>query len=172
MKILFSLFALVVLAESCNSSKEAVTNSKEVATETQSKSSIVIDKNDVVQNNYSNAVTYKAQSRGSYIFIQITGSQLLFSEDASLQNVRTFTCDAKDVNEIARLLKAVDRETFQKLKAPTSKRLYDGAAHVTLAIRQGDVEIITPTFDDGHPPQEIEALVNKVLSIKESVVKQ
>lgn len=172
MKILFSLFALVMLAESCNSSKEAVSNSKEVVTETQSKSSIVKDKNDIVQDNYSDAVTYKAQSRGSFVFIQISGTELLFSEDASLQNVRTYTCEEKDVKEIERLLKAVDRETFQKLEAPTGKRLYDGAAHATLAIRQGDVEIITPTFDHGHPPQEIEALVNKVLSVKESVVKQ
>jgi hypothetical protein len=172
MKILFSLFAIVMLAESCNSSKEVVTNSKEVATEAQSKSSIVKDKNDIVQSNYSDAVTYKAQSRGSFIFIQITGSQLLFSEDVNLQNVRTFTCEEKDVEEIARLLKAVNKETFQKLEAPTGKRLYDGAAHATLAIRQGDVEIITPTFDHGHPPQEIETLVNKVLSTKESVVKQ
>lgn len=161
-----------MLAESCDSSKEAVSNSNEVVVETQSKSSIVKDKNDIVQDNYSDAITYKAQSRGSFSFIQITGKELLFSEDASLQNVRTYTCEEKDINEIARLLKAVDRETFQKLEAPTAKRLYDGAAHATLAIRQGDVEIITPTFDHGHPPQEIEALVNKVLSIKESVVKQ
>lgn len=172
MKFLFSLFAVVLLTESCNSSKEVVSKSKEVVTEAQSKSSIVKDKNDIVQDNYNDAVTYKAQSRGSFVFIQISGTELLFSEDASLQNVRTYTCEEKDVKEIERLLKAVDRETFQKLEAPTGKRLYDGAAHATLAIRQGDVEIITPTFDHGHPPQEIEALVNKVLSIKESVVKQ
>lgn len=172
MKFLFSLFALVILTESCNSSKEAVSNSKEATAETQSKSSIVKDKNDIVQDNYSNAVTYKAQSRGSFIFIQIKGKELLFSEDVNLQNVSTFTCEEKDLKEIERLLKAVNRETFQKLKAPTEKRLYDGAAHATLAIMQGDVELITPTFDHGYPPEEIKAIVNKVLSIKESVVKQ
>ena len=67
---------------------------------------------------------------------------------------------------------AVDLQTLNKLKAPTEKRLHDGAAHATLAFRQGDMEVMSPTFDHGHPPKEIEALVNKVLSIKENVLKQ
>lgn len=31
---------------------------------------------------------------------------------------------------------------------------------------------MTPTFDHGHPPKEIEALVNKILTIREKLTKQ
>jgi len=172
MKFLFSLFALVMLTESCSSTKEAVSNSNETTMETPSKRALPTNKNDIVGNNYDSSVTYKALARGSYMYIQISKSSVSISTDRNLKEIDTYTCDEKDWEAIERLVKVVDRETFRKLKAPTDKRLYDGAAHATLSITNGDMIIMTPTFDHGFPPEEIKALVNKVLSIKENIVKQ
>ena len=82
--------------------------------------------------------------------------------------IDTYSCKPTDWDELEKLLKSISPENLGKLKAPTDKRLYDGAAHATLSILLGDVVMITPSFDHGHPPKEIEALVNKVLSIKEN----
>lgn len=131
------------------------------------------NKRDIIKGNYNAlGVTYKALSRGSFVYIHITKAQLSYSTDPGLKKLSHHNYDNQDWEDLSLLIDAVDKVTFEKLKAPTDKRLYDGAAHATLAIINGDTEIMTPTFDDGFPPKEIEDLVNKVLSIKESVVKQ
>ncbi len=130
-------------------------------------------RSDVVKENYKKIlVTYQVQSRGMYEYIQISESDVKISSDRNLKNIKSYNCEAKDWEAIERMMKSIDEEEFQKLKAPTDKRLYDGAAHATLSIIRGDVEWMTPSFDHGAPPKEIEALVNKVLSVKENVSKQ
>ncbi len=174
MKILFSLFTLLMVTESCNSTKEAVTNSKETETVVASRPSkdMPMEKSDIVNGNYYTAVTYQALSRGSFIYISISKSNVSISEDKNLMEIDKYTCKAEDWEALNKLLAKVKLETFQELKAPTDKRLFDGAAHATLAIRQGDVQFKTPSFDHGYPPEAIEAIVNKVLSIKENAIKQ
>jgi hypothetical protein len=86
--------------------------------------------------------------------------------------MNTYVCKSEDWEALESLLKAIDVENLNRLKAPTDKRLYDGAPHATLSVIKGDVEMMTPTFDHGTPPKEIEALVNKVLSIKVNASKQ
>jgi len=39
-------------------------------------------------------------------------------------------------------------------------------------IIQSNSEVITPSFSYGHPTNEIQTLVNKVLSIQENAIKQ
>ncbi|WP_296381890.1 hypothetical protein [Winogradskyella sp.] len=175
MKILFSLFALVMITGSCNSTKETVSNSKEQEPVVASKPAkeMPFTKSDVVKDNYNKpTVIYKALSRGSFEYIQVSESEVLVSSDRNLKEMDTYKCGKEDWNEISKLLKAIDIEAFQKLKAPTDKRLYDGAAHTTLSIIRGDLYFTTPSFDEGHPPKDIEDLVNKVLSIKENAIKQ
>ncbi len=133
---------------------------------------VATKKSDIVKGNYNNAITYQSSTRGSFEFINISESNILISTDRSLKTKKQYNCEEKDWEALNKMIEAVDLETFQKLKAPTDKRLFDGAAHATLAIQFGDVEYMTPTFDHGNAPKEIEALVNKVLSIKENVVKQ
>lgn len=137
-------------------------SSKSVASKT-----VTTHKSDSVKN-----IIYKAQSRGIFEFIQISESNILISSDRSLKSTDKYNCEEKDWEELSRLIDAVDMETFQKLKASTEKHTFDGAAHATLAIQIGDLEYMTPTFDHGNPPKEIESIVNKVLSIKENAIKQ
>ena len=133
---------------------------------------LTANKRDPAKNNANAQITYQAMSRGSFQYIQISEGEVLVSTDKSLIKVDKYKCDAADWEALNKMLNDVNIKTFQKLKAPTDKRLFDGAAHTTLSLLKDDVVIITPSFDEGHPPEEIKDLVNKVLSIKENTVKQ
>ena len=104
--------------------------------------------------------------------VYVSEDKVLLSTDRSLQKMDEYKCDPKDWQDIQALLKNMDSKDIRSLKAPTDKRLYDGAAHATLTLKQGDVAYVTPGFDDGFPPEEIKELVNKVLSVGEKVKKQ
>lgn len=133
---------------------------------------VTTNKSDIVKDNYQTSVTYKALTRGSFEYSRISKSNIAISTDRSLKQIANYNCEDKDWKELNTLIEAVDLETFQNLKAQSKKHLFDGATHATLAIQIGDIEYMTPAFDHGNPPKEIEALVNKVLSIKENAVKQ
>ena len=133
--------------------------------------SVSTTKNDVVKNNYRTAIIYQISSRGKFENTYVSEAEILVSTDRSLNVRRQYNCKKADWNELNELIEAVDLETIHNLNAPTDKRLSDGAAHATLAIQISDVEYMSPTFDHGFPPKEIEALVNKVLTIKENAVK-
>jgi len=134
--------------------------------------SLSATKSDIVKNNYGTAIIYQISSRGKFENTRVSEAEILVSTDRSLNVRRQYICKKTDWDELNKLIEAVELETINKLNAPTDKRLVDGAAHATLAIQIGDVEYMSPTFDHGFPPKEIEALVNKVLSIKENAVKQ
>ena len=118
------------------------------------------------------SVVYEAISRGSFQHISISKSNISMSKDRNLKDITQSKCPSKDWEEIERLLDNLNPKEFQQLKAPTNQRLYDGAAHATLSLKQGDDVITTPSFDHGHPPKAIEALVNKVLSMAQLTKKQ
>ena len=172
MKILFSLFALLLFTESCNSAKTAATDSKASFVTSESKTVDFKDKGDTLKK-YANktTITYKALSRGLFVFVKITPSEVLVSSDRNLINIDKYSCEAKDWDALNVLLEELNFKTFESLEAPTEKRLFDGAAHATLTLTKDGEEITTPSFDHGSPPVTIEALVNKVLSIKENAIK-
>lgn len=130
------------------------------------------EKSEVVRGNYGTAITYKLTSRGLFEYLNITESTISFSNDSGLRAVKNYSCNEKDWSELKSLIDAVDLEKFQKLEAPTNNRSTDSALSANLAIQIGDVYYMAPEFDHGNPPEEIEVLVNKVLSIKENTVKQ
>ncbi|MBT8244336.1 MAG: hypothetical protein HKP48_05385 [Winogradskyella sp.] len=172
MKFLFSLATLFFLTGSCNSQKETTTNSNKSNTQSIKEQQMVTDKQKAIGQNYDVAVIYEARSRGSAKYIYVSKVKIMLSQDLSLQKMDEYPCNAKDWEEVKKLLDDIERKAFQNLKAPTDKRLYDGAAHTTLSIKQGDVIYMTPSFDAGFPPKEIEELVNKVLALAEKVKKQ
>lgn len=116
-------------------------------------------------------ITYKTTSRGAFNYVSISETHVLISKDANLKSIDKYTCNKKDFETLTALLKQTDILNLQKLEAPTKKRFYDGAPHATLDVTLGDKVVRSASFDHGHPPKEIEALVNKVLSIKENAVK-
>ncbi|APD07208.1 hypothetical protein UJ101_01692 [Flavobacteriaceae bacterium UJ101] len=58
--------------------------------------------------------------------------------------------------------------TIGELKAPTNKRLYDGAPYAILIIRSENKEIKSCGFDHGEPPQELKKLVDEIIRIGNS----
>lgn len=130
-------------------------------------------KSDVVQDNYKKfAVIYETSTRGSFEHIEISKNEIKISNDRSLKNIEAYACNPQDWKALNELLSNSVVENLDLLKAPTDKRLYDGAAHATLSVIKGDVVMMTPTFDHGAPPKEIESIVNKILSMTEIATKQ
>lgn len=118
------------------------------------------------------SVIYEKSSRGVYEYFNISEKSIKFSKDRGLQNITNHPINSSDWAELKTLMEAVDLQSISKLEAPTDNRATDAALAATLALQIGDIHYMTPEFDHGNPPKEIEALVNKVLSIKENVIKQ
>ncbi len=144
MKLAIVLFAVLIISEECNQSKSEQTN----------------DNSDV-------SVSYQAISRGFFKQLTFKNAHLLYSEDPNEKIVDTFKLATKEWNEILALSSKINLENIENLKAPTSKRLYDGAAHTNISIFNKSKRYVSPTFDEGYPPEEIKALVNKMLTISE-----
>ncbi len=128
------------------------------------------NKSEAVDENLS--IVYEATSRGTFINIHITRSTLTISEDRNLSEKNNFNLKTTDWDALNNLLNDIDLTKLETLKAPTDKRLYDGAAHAALTVKSNEHTYTTSSFDHGHPPKEIENLVNKVLSIRELYDKQ
>ncbi|WP_179021325.1 META domain-containing protein [Winogradskyella forsetii] len=129
-------------------------------------------KSSVVNYRDNTAVKYQSISRGAFDFIMLSKTKLSISKDNSLKTIAKYQIEAEDWQAVNALIEAIDVESIQNLTPPSKKHQYDGAPLATLAIIIGDVEYMTPAFDHGNPPEAIEALVNKVLSIKENTLKQ
>lgn len=130
-------------------------------------------KDDVVQDNYKRySVIYKASTRGSFKQIEVSKTDIKISEDRGLKNIDTYPCNPQDWKALNNLLTNDIVENLDLLKAPTDNRAFDGAAHATLSVIKGDVLTMTPSFDHGKPPKEIESIVNKILSMAEIATKQ
>jgi hypothetical protein len=112
-------------------------------------------------------LSYQAISRGFFKQLSFDKAQMVYSEDRNLTTLDTFKLTKKEWKEISELVTKLDLDGLEHLVAPTGKRLYDGAAHITITVNIDDKSYISSSFDEGHPPAEIEALVNKMLTISE-----
>lgn len=129
-------------------------------------------KSPVVNYEDNTAVKYQSLSRNSFDYIIVSKSGVLVSKDRNLKDIDRYPISTDEWEAVNELIDAVDKESLRELEPPSKKHQYDGAPHAVLAIITGDVEYMSQTFDHGNPPQRIEALVNKVLSIMENIEKQ
>jgi len=134
-------------------------------------------KNSVTKSNKNIAlakpvVIYQTISRGAFNYIKISDTKVSLSYDRNLKTFSDYNCSSSDRDELTQILNKVDLKTISQLKAPTDKRLFDGAPIATLTVISNKEEFTSQSFDHGHPPKEIEAIVNKVLSIKENATKK
>ncbi|MBN8565164.1 hypothetical protein [Flavobacterium filum] len=113
-------------------------------------------------------IEYQALSRGFYKTIKIE------NKNVSVVNARDekpteLTLTKQDWKELVEAFREINLENMKNLKAPTSKRLYDGAAHANITISLEGKTYTTDGFDHGYPPVEIENFINKLvlLTIKE-----
>ena len=152
MKLLFTIFSLILIPKDCNNLSSSF---KEL-----------LKRQDTI------TITYLAVSRGFFEEISVSNNSFSICNDLNRKEYKTYECSKKDWNESLELLSKINIQELPKLVAPTSMRQYDGAAHATLIIKDGDNKIKSNTFDHGHPPEEIKALVEKLLSFKKIATKQ
>jgi hypothetical protein len=140
MKILSLLFLTIFLGNGCDSAK--------------------------AQDIETAVIEYTANTRGFYQKITVKNQMLTVSKDRDGNDkpVPTKISDA-DWKELVDFFKKVELDSLSKLKAPTEKRFYDGAAIANLKITFKDKTYETDSFDHGFPPKEIKKLVNTITSL-------
>lgn len=153
MKILILIVSLLVLPTHCNNKQSSSTNNLK-------------EQEQII------TITYEANSRGFFEEIAISNDTVIICNDIHRKSYKTYTSKKQDWEDCLELLSKIDLEGLSKLEAPTSMRHIDGAAHATLTIKDGYKQIRSSSFDHGHPPEEIKALVEKLLSIKKVAIKQ
>ena len=139
MKILSLLFLTIFLGKGCEAQKK--------------------------QNIDTAVIEYVANTRGFYQKILIKNQMVTVSQDRKgiITPVPTKISDA-DWKELVANFKTIALDSLVKLKAPTEKRFYDGAAIANLKITYKDSIYETTGFDHGFPPKEIKKFVNKITS--------
>ncbi|MEC5165335.1 hypothetical protein RCH18_001062 [Flavobacterium sp. PL11] len=111
-------------------------------------------------------IEYTASSRGFYQKITVNNQTVTISKDRNDDNKSILLkINASDWNELVSYFKEVQLDQMVKLKAPTEKRFYGGAAIANLKITFDEKDYETPNFDHGFPPKEIKQLVDKVNSL-------
>lgn len=119
------------------------------------------------QNDLTNTtIQYTANTRGFYQKIVVINQKATIFRDRNegALPVEVKISDA-DWNEMVTAFAKINLEDIPKLKDPTQKRFYDGAAIANLKIRYQDNNYETTDFDHGFPPKEIEKLVNKIVAL-------
>jgi len=148
MKLIITWFTIIALTTNCNSKKTALTNNSE---NTSQQSEVTI--------------TYKAHTRGFFQELVLKQNSLTEFKDHKKLNAISSKLDTKEWEKCISLLNAIDLKTIPNLKSPTNYRQYDGAPFAQLTvIRKGDT-IQSSSFDHKYPPDEIEPLVEYILTL-------
>ncbi|MGO4905467.1 hypothetical protein [Flavobacterium sp. W20_MBD1_R3] len=111
-------------------------------------------------------IEYTANTRGFYQKITVKNQVLTVSKDRDGNDKPTPTkISDTDWKELVNCFKKMELDSLSKLKAPTEKRFYDGAAIANFKITFKDKTYETNSFDHGFPPKEIKKFVNTMLSL-------
>ena len=108
-------------------------------------------------------IQYKAYSRGFYQVVTIE-NQMVFITKTRDEKPVAFKIPIADWKSLNMAIQELDLESLSQLKAPTEKRLFDGAAIANLKITKQGKTYESQSFDHGYPPAETEKIVNKILS--------
>ena len=108
-------------------------------------------------------IEYKAYSRGFYQVITIE-NQMVFVTKSREDKPVAFRLSNTNWKSLQSMVQELDEALIPSWKAPTEKRLFDGAAIASLKITKQGKTFESQSFDHGYPPVEIEKVVNKMLS--------
>ncbi len=111
-------------------------------------------------------IEYTANTRGFYGNVTIQNKTVLISRDRDTKADASTALQIpdSDLKELVTAFQEINLEEMPNLKSPTEKRFYDGAAIADLQITYQGKTYQSQSFDHGHPPVEIERLVNKLAS--------
>lgn len=112
------------------------------------------------------SIEYTANSRGIYQKIMVEKQQLWVTKNRDQKPVAV-ALTATEWEILKKAFVGINLETIPSLKAPTAKRLYDGAAMANLKINANGKSYDSKTFDHGNPPAAIEKIVTLLVSYTE-----
>ncbi len=142
------LISLVFVLTSCTNQKIASSNQG----------------NPIQQNNIM--INYEAHSRVVYENITLSEQKMTLRLDRNNARSKSYPLSAKEWEHLMELVSKVNLLDLSRLNPPTSKRLYDGAAHAKLTITSGINKYNTRSFDHGYPPHQINDLVHYIQTLK------
>jgi len=171
--IALSVFTLLV---SCKC-KKAVTNEvavTQVESETPMISNLdaattplVTENSNSKEQEVKNVIEYTANTRGYHLKVKWDGAQLSYTNQRDSEELTKVTLTKAQSDELNGMVKNLPLEKLANLKAPTEKRMYDGAAHADMKVVVDGKEYNSAGFDHGFPPAEIEKFVKKLVSYTE-----
>ncbi|MFM9989521.1 hypothetical protein [Flavobacterium sp.] len=174
MKTIALIFLSLFLTKSCQAKKEITENApvtEVIKIKDSSHSEEVTQiKPEMIENKVQTGtkVEYEATSRGFFSKIIFENNQITVVSDRNNPEKGTVVMLTKEnVSEISNLIKAVKLNELPNLKAPSEKRMYDGAAHANLTITSNGTKYTGAGFDAGNPPSAIAKLVSKLVSYSE-----
>ncbi|WP_417786368.1 hypothetical protein [Tenacibaculum sp.] len=100
-------------------------------------------------------IAYEAQTRGSMVQLTIEGNNLSYK---TYQKEGTKEVTKGQLEELKAIINELNLEEISNLKAPSEKRITDGALHAEFTIKIADKEYKSITFDAGNPPKELKKL--------------
>lgn len=110
-------------------------------------------------------IEYSAMTRGSNKKVVVKHDTVATEEFGRKKTSQVTVITKEDWKMLMNELEKVNLDDMENLKAPTDKRLYDGALIATLTVIYKDKTYRSNSFDHGHPPAEIAPVVNKVLAL-------
>lgn len=140
MKLIGQLFFIFVMVTSCKSQK--------------------------INNFSTSSITYTAQSRGVYLSVWME-NQKVWVIKARNEKPQEIVLTEQEKKQLESAFSELNVEKVPSLKAPTAKRLYDGAAIANLAISTNGKPYTSKSFDHGFPPKDIEKIVTLLVSYTE-----
>lgn len=117
-------------------------------------------------------ILYRASTRGFFEAIWIEGNVLKYTKDRNLKETSIYKLSEEQLSELMSLYNDLDVESIPSIKPPSKTFLHDAAAMATLTIVLNEKEYVSNGFDHGNPPKTFALFVDKVLSVKETMVKQ
>ncbi len=113
--------------------------------------------------------TYETMTRGSRANYTLTKEEIKVVKFMGGETKASEKMTSKDWNNLLEKMQEIDVSNIGKLKPPSDKRTFDGAAHAILTFKKGDKVYKTNSFDHGNPPAELKSLVKAILRLGETV---
>lgn len=115
------------------------------------------------QNPATLVIEYEANTRGFYQKIVVKNQKVSSTNDRSGKETLSFqNISISDWNFLLAEINKLNLPNLSKLKAPTEKRFYDGAAIAVFRVSTAEGIYETTNFDHGFPPSEIKTVVELV----------
>ena len=157
MKNLIYISSLAVFLLSCNCPKKGIKSTKET---------------NVIENGVKESsiptILYEANARNFVLKLKVENKILYINKHRNIIRYESqIKISDNDWKEITDLVKNVDLNKVKDLKWPTEMRYYDGTADANVTFISNGIEYPAKGFDHGHPPLEIENLINKIVKLTE-----